>query len=168
MQLTEKMAAEFNRQLTMELDASHAYLAMAGWLEQAGFPGFASWMRMQSEEERLHALKIYQFILDRDSLVAIGSLNAPKSEFSSVIDVYESALHQEREVTASLSRMYGLANSESDFASLPILQWFVNEQIEEESTMTQIIDDLRLAEGNPQAFLLLDRELGARVAPTPV
>ncbi len=161
------MEAEFNRQLTMELGASHTYLAMAGWFDRAGFPGFATWMRMQSEEERLHALKIYQFILDRDGSIVIGPLKAPTSDFDSVIDVYESALRQEQDVTASLNRMYGLAHTESDFPSLGILQWFVNEQVEEESTMTQILDDLRLASGNPQVLLLLDRELGARIAPLP-
>jgi len=167
-QLSEKMEVEFNRQLTMELEASHAYLAMAGWFDRAGFPGFATWMRLQSDEERLHALKIYQFILDRDGSIRIGSLDAPKFVYESVVDVFESALRQEQEVTASITRMYGLANDESDVASLPILQWFVNEQIEEESTVKQIIDDVRFASGNPQALLLLDRELGARTAPTPV
>ncbi|NHZ70179.1 MAG: hypothetical protein GWP18_00900, partial [Proteobacteria bacterium] len=88
MQLSDTMATEFNRQLTMELEASHAYLAMAGWLDRAGFPGIATWMRMQSEEERLHGLKIYQFILDRDTEVAIGSLGVPSAVFSSVTDVF--------------------------------------------------------------------------------
>ncbi|MCL1593447.1 MAG: ferritin [Actinomycetia bacterium] len=167
MQLSDTMATEFNRQLTMELEASHAYLAMAGWLDRAGFPGVASWMQMQSEEERLHGLKIYQFILDRDTELAIGPLGAPSTTFNSVIDVFESALAQEKAVTASLSAMYTLATAEGDIASLPVLQWFVNEQIEEESTMMQVIDDLKFADGNPQALLLLDRELGARGAPLP-
>jgi ferritin len=161
------MAAEFNRQLTMELDASNAYLAMAGWLENAGFPGFSSWMQMQSEEERLHALKIYQFILDRESTIAIGSIDTPTADFDSLIDVFGAALGQEKAVTAAISNMYGLAIAEGDFASIPLLQWFVTEQIEEESTMAQVIDDLELAKDSPQALLLLDREMGARTAPTP-
>jgi ferritin len=161
------MADEFNRQLTMELDASNAYLAMAGWLENAGFPGFSSWMQMQSEEERLHGLKIYQFILDREATITIGSIDAPTADFASLIDVFEAALGQEKAVTAAISKMYGLANAEGDFASVPLLQWFVTEQIEEESTVAQIVDDLKLATDSPQALLLLDREMGARVAPTP-
>ena len=168
MQLSDTMATEFNRQLTMELEASHAYLAMAGWLDRAGFPGIATWMRMQSEEERLHGLKIYQFILDRDTEVAIGSLGAPSAVFSSVTDVFERALAQEKEVTAALSKMYTLAIAEGDIASLPLLQWFVNEQIEEEASVMQVIDDFKLADDNPQAILLLDRELGARAAPVAV
>ena len=167
MQLSDTMAVEFNRQLTMELDASNAYLAMAGWLENAGFPGFSSWMQMQSEEERLHALKIYQFILDREATIAIGSIDAPGAEFDSLIDVFEATLGQEKAVTAAISKMYGLANAEGDFASIPLLQWFVTEQIEEESTVAQVIDDLKLAKDSPQALLLLDREMAARVAPTP-
>ncbi len=168
MQLSDTMATEFNRQLTMELEASHAYLAMAGWLDRAGFPGIATWMRMQSEEERLHGLKLYQFILDRDTEVAIGPLGAPSAAFSSVIDVFESALAQEKAVTAALSKMYTLSIAEGDIASLPLLQWFVNEQIEEEASVMQVIDDFKLADDNPQAILLLDRELGARAAPVAV
>ncbi len=168
MKLSDTMATEFNRQLTMELDASNAYLAMAGWLENAGFPGFSSWMQMQSEEERLHGLKLYQFILDRDSTIAIGAIDAPGAAFDSLIDVFETALAQEKAVTAAILNMYGLANAEDDYASIPLLQWFVTEQIEEEATVSQVIDDLKLAESNPQALLLLDREMGARVAPTPI
>lgn len=167
MKLSDTMAAEFNRQLTMELDASNAYLAMAGWLDNAGFPGFSSWMQMQSEEERLHGLKLYQFILDRETEITIGSIDAPATEFDSLVDVFETALAQEKAVTAAISNMYGLANAEGDYASIPLLQWFVTEQIEEEATMSQVIDDLKLAEANPQALLLLDREMGVRVAPTP-
>ena len=167
MKLSDTMAGEFNRQLTMELDASNAYLAMAGWLENAGFPGFSSWMQMQSEEERLHGLKLYQFILDRETEISIGSIDAPKATFESLIDAFETALAQEKAVTAAISNMYGIANAEGDYASIPLLQWFVTEQIEEEATVSQVIDDLELAEANPQALLLLDREMGARVAPTP-
>ncbi|MCL1597999.1 MAG: ferritin [Actinomycetia bacterium] len=167
MKLSDTMAGEFNRQLTMELDASNAYLAMAGWLENAGFPGFSSWMQMQSEEERLHGLKLYQFILDRETEISIGSIDAPKATFESLIDAFETALAQEKAVTAAISNMYGIASAEGDYASIPLLQWFVTEQIEEEATVSQVIDDLELAEANPQALLLLDREMGARVAPTP-
>lgn len=162
MQIAETMEDAFNAQLNMELQAAHNYLAMAAWLEAGGFPGTAGWMKAQSAEERAHADRIYQFILDRGGRIAIGELSAPKADFDSMLAVFETGLAQEREVSAAINRLYALANSENDFASVPLLDWFVNEQIEEEATFSQVIDDLRRAEGSPQALLLLDREFGAR------
>jgi ferritin len=164
MQIADTMEQAFNAQVTMELQAAHNYLAMAGWFDAAGFPGCSAWMRIQSEEEHAHALRIYQYILDRGGRVAPGALDAPEADFDSVLTAFEHGLDQERTVSASINRLYALAMKESDFASVPLLDWFVSEQIEEEATFSQIVDDLRLAQDNPQALLLLDRELGARSA----
>jgi len=162
MQISDTMAAAFNDQITMELQAAHNYLAMGAWLESAGFSGMSAWMQAQSAEETTHAMKFYQFVLDRGGRVAIGALDAPPSEFDSVADVFESSLAQEREVSAAINLLYALATDERDFASVPLLDWFVTEQIEEEATVSQILDNLALAEGGPQAMLFLDRELGTR------
>jgi ferritin len=164
MQITESMEQAFNTQLTMELQAAHNYLAMAAWLEAEGFPGSAGWMKAQSDEERHHAQRIYRFILDRGGRVAIGDLDAPKADFDSMLDVFETGLAQERDVSAAINALYARAEAENDYASAPLLDWFVNEQIEEEATFSQIIDDLRRAEGSPEAMLMLDRELGGRSA----
>lgn len=153
-----------NSQITMELQAAHSYLAMAAWFDSTGFPGMARWMHAQSAEETQHALKFYQFVLDRDGRVELGSLAAPKSDFESVTAAFNAGLAQEREVTASINKLYALAMDEKDFASLPLLDWFITEQIEEESTFSQILDDLKLAGDSAQAILFLDRELGARGA----
>ena len=162
MQINDTMNAAFNDQITMELQAAHNYLAMGAWFESAGFSGMASWMHAQSAEETEHALKFYQFVLDRDGQVVLGALDAPNAEFESVTAVFEASLAQEREVSAAINNLYGLAMEEKDFASLPLLDWFVTEQIEEEASFSQILDDLKLAGGGAQSMLFLDRELGAR------
>lgn len=162
MQINETMNEAFNRQITMELQAAHNYLAMGAWLECSGFSGMSTWMQAQSAEETTHAMKFYQFVLDRGGRVNLGPLEAPPSEFVSVVDVFETALAQERDVSTAINDLYGLATAERDFASTPLLDWFVTEQIEEEATFSQILDDLALADGSPQAMLFLDREFGAR------
>lgn len=162
--MNETMNAALNDQITMELQAAHSYLAMAAWFESAGFPGMATWMHAQSAEETQHARKFYQFVLDRDGRVVLGPLDAPQASFESVASVFRAGLAQEKDVTTSINDLYALAMEEKDFASLPLLDWFITEQIEEESTFSQILDDLNLADESPQAILFLDRELGARGA----
>jgi ferritin len=122
----------------------------------------AAWMHAQSTEETTHAMKFYQFVLDRDGRVVLGSLDAPGTEFEDVEVVFESGLAQERRVSAAINNLYALAMEQKDFASLPLLDWFVTEQIEEETRFSQILDDLALAGGGAQSMLFLDRELGAR------
>jgi ferritin len=162
MQISDTMNAAFNDQITLELQAAHNYLAMGAWLESAGFSGMSTWMQAQSAEETTHAMKFYQFILDRGGRVVLGPLEAPAAEFDSVAAVFKAALAQEREVSAAINNLYAQATEDRDFASVPLLDWFVTEQIEEEATFSQILDDLTLAEGGPQAMLFLDREFGAR------
>lgn len=164
MKINDTMTAAFNDQITMELQAAHNYLAMGAWFESAGFSGMAAWMHAQAAEETEHAMKFYQFVLDRDGRVVLGSLAAPPAEFDSAHSVFEKGLAQEREVSASINNLYALALEEKDFASLPLLDWFVTEQIEEEATFSQILDDLALAAGGAQPMLFLDRELGSRSA----
>ena len=164
MAINQTMQSALNQQITMELQAAHSYLAMAAWFDSAGFPGMTAWMHTQSSEETQHALKFYQFVLDRDGQVVLGALDAPTSDFADVTAVFEAGLAQEKDVTASINSMYAVAMQGNDFVSLPFLDWFITEQIEEESTFSQILDDLKLAGDSAQAILFLDRELGARGA----
>lgn len=161
-QINERMNEAFNGQITMELQAAHNYLAMGAWLEAEGLSGMGAWMRAQSAEETEHAMKFYQLVLDRGGRIAIGALEAPQGSFKSVVDVFETGLSQERGVSAAITGLYALAMEEKDFSSLPLLDWFVEEQIEEEATFSQILDNLKLAGGSSQALLFLDRELGSR------
>ena len=162
MRLSDTMIKAFNEQLTREFQASYLYTQMAAWLYAAGYPGAGSWMEAQAEEERGHGLRILRFIVDRGGEVRLGPLEAPPADLGSFLEVFERALEHERAVSAAIRELYALAMEESDYASIPLLDWFMKEQIEEEATVGQIVEDLRRAAGHPQALLLLDRELGAR------
>ncbi len=162
MSWNDDLEKAFNDQITAEFSSSHEYLALAAWLEEHGLPGMAHWMREQAEEERVHAMKLYQFVLDRDGTVALGSIAAPDTRFETALEVFERGLGNERAITAQINDLYGLVTDARDFASLPLLDWFVNEQVEEEATMQQIVDDLRLAGGEGHALLMIDRELATR------
>lgn len=162
MPLKKKMLTALNDQITMELSASHSYLAMAGWFESQNLPGMAGWMQMQSAEEREHGLKFFEFVVDRGEEVALGTLQAPQAVFGSPLEVFETALKQEKSVTASINALYTLANAEGEYEAIPLLTWFINEQVEEEASVDQVVEDLRRAGGDSQVLLMLDRELGAR------
>lgn len=162
MALTPELESAFNDQVTLELESAHQYLALSAWLEGEGLPGMAQWMRLQSREENEHAMRFYQFLVDRGASVVLGPLPKPQSIFDSVVDVFRASLAAEHRVTAAIHNIYSMATDARDFASYPLLDWFVDEQVEEESTVQQIIDDLERTEGNGHALLMLDRELGAR------
>lgn len=162
MPIDERLTAALNEQITMEFGSAYQYLAMAAWLEEHSLPGMSSWMRLQAEEEWAHAMRFYQFVLDRDATVQLGPIRAPDSEFESPLAVFERALVAEQTVTASIHSLYGLATDLRDYASLPLLDWFVNEQVEEEATVSQIIDDVGRAGSEGHALLMIDRELGSR------
>ena len=158
-----ELTAAFNDQITREFSSSYQYLAMAAWLEAHSYPGMAHWMRLQSEEEWAHGTRFYQFVLDRNQAVELGPIPAPDVAFDSPLAVFRRSLAAEQGVTAAINDLYALATELRDYASLPLLDWFVNEQVEEEATVSQVIDDLERAGGEGHALLMLDRELGARV-----
>jgi ferritin len=160
--LNSELEAALNDQVTLELASAHQYLALSAWLEAEGLPGMAYWMRTQAGEENTHAMRFYDFLIDRNARVRLGSLPEPLSDFDTVIDVFRAALAAEQRVTAAINALYAKATDAKDFASYPLLDWFVNEQVEEEATVQQIIDDLERTEGNGHALLMLDRELGTR------
>ena len=154
----------FNAQITMEYAAAYSYLGMSAWFETQGLPGMASWMLMQSNEETGHGLRLFRFVLDRGGKVELGQIDAPTVDLEVPIDAFRAALAQENRVTGSINELYALAIDLKDFSSIPLLDWFVEEQVEEESTVQQIIDDLERG-GSGHTVLMLDRELGQRGAP---
>ena len=163
MSFTPELEAAFNDQVTLELESAHQYLALSAWLESEGLPGMAHWMRLQAGEENEHAMKFFRFLLDRGVKVELGPLPKPVSAFDGVVDVFKASLAAEERVTAAIHNRYSMATDARDFASYPLLDWFVDEQVEEESTVQQIIDDLKRTEGSGHALLMLDRELGSRM-----
>lgn len=131
---------------------------MSAHFERANLPGFASWMRAQADEERSHGMRFFDFILSRGGRVHLAGIDDPPAEFGSPLEVFENALEHERVITASIEALYEVA----DHATLPLLQWFTTEQIEEEQTVGGIVESLRMAGEAGPALLALDRELGAR------
>lgn len=162
MKMSPTLAEAFNRQITLELESSLAYLQMAAYFDARSLKGMSSWMRVQSEEERAHALKFFDYVLSRGNDVVIGATAAPVGSFESAADVFELALAQERKVSASISELYKAATSDADAASFPLLQWFLQEQVEEEATVSEILDQLQLIGNDGGALLMLDRELAGR------
>ena len=162
MRMPEDLEAAFNRQVTLELTSATAYLQIAAFLADRNLVGMSAWMRAQAGEERAHADRFLDFILDRGNRVHIGEVPAPEAEFDGPEQAFEAALNQERAVTEAIHALYRLASDRGDLASFPFLQAFIAEQNEEESTVQKVLDRLRLASGDSGAIFLLDHELGAR------
>ncbi len=160
--LIKSVQDAMNGQIRNELYSAYQYLAMSAYCESANLPGFAHWMRMQSREELEHAMKFYDFVLDRGGKVSLQAIDRPSEEFASPLDVFEQSLAQERRVTSQIHDLYALAQQEKDYASIPLLQWFVTEQIEEEKNAGQVVDTLKMIGDSRDALFLLDRELGQR------
>ena len=158
--LAPELETALNEQLTKETYSSYLYLAMCAHFESAGYPGFAGWMRAQAEEEHLHAMRFFDHINDRDGRVRLDAIGVPPVEFGTPLEVFEASLAHEREITASIEALY----ERSDRSTQAFLDWFLTEQVEEEKTVGQIVDTLRLAGDSGPSLLLLDRELGARGA----
>ena len=160
--LSQVMQDAINEQINNELFASYSYLSMSAWCEHQQFTGAAHWMRMQSDEERAHALKLHDFLLARNGRVVMKPIAQPTVDFESVAQVFEKALAQEQEVTQQIDKLYELAFKEKAFAALVELEWFITEQVEEEKTAREIVHKFNLVKDDPASLLDLDRELGDR------
>ncbi len=164
MQLSQTLNDAFNTQIQLEYASMYAYEQLAASCHVQNYTGFAHWMRVQASEERVHALKFTDFVLDRGGSVRLQGIAAPQSDLSTPLAVFEASLAHEQIVSAAIEALYEKVTTEKDFASYPLLQWFMNEQIEEESSVNLVVHRLRMAEGNPASLLMLDHELGTRVA----
>jgi ferritin len=164
--LNKKVEAAMNDQLQKELQSAYVYLAMSAYTESESLPGISQWLRAQWEEELAHAMKFYNFIVDRGSRVAFKSLDAPPANYKSALDVFETALEHERSVTRSINDLYALVAEEKDFASQAWLDWFATEQVEEEKSVGQIVDDLKRVGDKGDGLFLIDRSLGDRTGAT--
>lgn len=166
--LTAKMEKALNGQINAELYSAYLYLAMASYFEQNDLPGFANWMRIQVQEEQFHAMKQFDYVLERGGKAVLGSIDAPPASWESIVAVFEATLKHEQMVTGLINELVYLARDERDNATEIFLQWFVKEQVEEEDSASTILGQLKLIEGSPQALFLIDRELGQRVFVPPV
>jgi len=163
--LKPKIQEAFNEQINKELFSSYLYLSMAAYFESQSFMGMAQWMRIQAQEENTHAMKFYDFVHERDGRVTLTEIAAPKIEWRGPLDAFQEALKHEQMITGSINELVDLALAEKDHAAHSFLQWFVNEQVEEEASVQAIIDKLNLVGDNGVALFMVDQELGQRPAP---
>jgi ferritin len=160
--MSTSMQDALNEQMKHEFYSSYLYLSMSAYCDRANLPGLARWMRAQAQEETKHAMKIFDHVLDRGGRVELRELGRPPADFSSPKDVFDQAHKHEQQVTASINKVYGLAVDERDFASTVFLDWFVQEQVEEEKTSGLLAEQLRMVGEDRPGLLMLDRELGQR------
>jgi ferritin len=162
MELSKNMQGAFNEQIREELASAYIYLSMAAYCESINLRGFAHWMQEQSNEEMAHAMKFYGYVHDRGGRVVLEALEQPPAEFAGPVDVFEKTLAHEQYITGRIHKLYALAAEEKDYASLSLLQWFVDEQVEEESHAGEILDVLKMVGDKGQALFMIDRQLGSR------
>ena len=167
MMLNEAMQQAINAQINNELFSMYSYLSMSAYCEHKLFRGCAHWMRLQSQEEHVHAMRLYDFLIARQGRVKLQPIAQPQFDFASLPDVFQKALEQEQQITNQINSLYEMAFNEKAFAALVELEWFINEQVEEEKTARDVVHKFQLVKDDPAALLDLDRELGARVAEPP-
>jgi ferritin len=160
--LSTKVEKAMNDQLAVELQSAYEYLSMSAYCEEHSLPGFAAWLRVQWQEELDHAMRFYNFIIDRDGHVELANLPKPGSDYKSTLDVFETALAQERSVTGSIHTLYELVEKEKDYSAQAWLDWFATEQVEEEKNVGRIVDSLKRIGEKGEALFLLDEKLGSR------
>ena len=162
MAVSAALQEAFNRHINAEFYSSYLYLSMSTYCDSIDLPGFAHWMRVQSQEEYDHAMRLLTYLEDRDGRVTLLPIEQPPIEFDAVEDVMRQTLEHEQHVSHLINQLYAVAAESADFASQVMLQWFVNEQVEEEKTARDVIASLNKVAGRSDALLLLDREMGAR------
>jgi ferritin len=151
-------------QIKNEEHSSRLYLAMASWCQVKGYPGAAAFLYKQTDEERMHQLKFVHYLNDRAGYSKLLALDNPTSEYKSLLDVFEKVMIHEEFITASINDLYEVALNSKDYTTGNFLQWFINEQIEEESTMHSILDKMKLAGNESGGLFLIDKELSALAA----
>jgi ferritin len=162
MEISKKMQDAINEQIKEEMASAYIYMSMAAYSESINLPGFGAWMVAQAGEEWEHAMKFYNHILDRGGRVVFQAIPQPPIEFNGPMDVFAKTLEHEQYITDCIHKLYALAVAEKDYAAANLLQWFVNEQVEEEKTAGDILETLKRIGDKGQALYMLDRQLGAR------
>ncbi len=161
--IDKKMEKALNGQVNAEMYAAYLYLALAAYFETTALDGFANWMYAQVEEEIGHAMRIFHFINERGGQVVLEAVTKPTADINSPLEAFEAALAHEQKVTGMINELVDLASELKDHATYNFLQWFVNEQVEEEDSVDEVIQKLKLIGDRGNAIFMLDKELGARV-----
>ena len=162
--ISTRIQEALSEQLNREFYSAYLYLAMSAYCSNSDFNGAANWLELQYEEEIVHATRIYRYLVEQGVHVQLAQIDAPPSEFGSLLDVFKASLAHEQAMSARLNELSDLALAAKDHATYNLLQWFVNEQVEEEATLNGIIAKIRLVKDDGYGLLMIDNELGARVA----
>jgi ferritin len=165
--ISKKVEEALNGQINAELYSAYLYLSMEAYFESVSLPGFATWMRVQTQEELMHTMKIYGFVNERGGRVLLKSIDQPPTEWESPLAVFEASYKHEQKVTGLINDLVNLAIEQKDHATNSFLQWFVNEQVEEEDSADQVVQKLKMIKNDPGGLFLVDRELGQRVFTAP-
>ena len=160
--ISKKINEAINKQINLELASSYDYLAMAAYLENINLSGSASWMKSQADEEREHAMKLYAHVNDRGGRVVFEKLDAPRADYKSVLEVFEIAQKQEKKVSDAIHKLYSIALKEDDYPAQIMLHWFITEQVEEEKTITEVVERLKMIKSGDGTLLVFDQYLGNR------
>ena len=165
--ISKKMLAAINDQINSELFSGYIYLAMSADFRFQGMNGFGNWMAVQEKEENFHAMKMYDYVIQRSGKVELKVIAAPPTSWKTPLAAFEHAYKHETIVTGRINKLVDLATAEKDHASVQFLQWFVNEQVEEEANAQEIIGQLKMAKDTPNLLFMIDRELAQRVFTPP-
>ncbi len=165
--ISNKVCKALNDQVNAEMFSSYLYLSMSAWFSERSLSGFASWMRVQAQEELSHAMKIYDYILERGGKVELNAIEQPESKWKSVVDVVGEVAKHEAKVTGLVNDLVDVALSKKDHAANIFLQWFVAEQVEEEASVGEVLERVKMIDGDSAGMFAMDMELGKRVFTAP-
>lgn len=160
--LSDKMQQEFNERINNEFYAWYLYTSMAAYFESKNFPGFTNYMKLQAAEEMMHAMKNYGYLLERGGKVELKTIDGVPNDWDSPLAAFEAALAHEEKVTAIYNNFMDVAKEEKDHAAQIMIQWFINEQVEEEANANSVVERLKMAKDSPGGLFIIDQELGKR------
>ncbi len=161
------MEKAINEQVNAELYSAYLYLSMQAHFESQNLKGFANWMSVQTQEEVMHAMKMYKFIIERGGKVTLKAIAGPETDWKSSVAVFEQVAAHESKVTGLINNLVNMAIEEKDHATNSFLQWFVNEQVEEEASAGEVLGKVKLAQQAPGAMFMIDQQLAQRVFTPP-
>ena len=162
--INEKVEKALNDQVNAEMYSSYLYLSMSAYYESIDLPGFAQWMKAQANEEMVHTMKMYDYIIERGGRMVFATIEAPPADWDSALDAFICTLKHEELVTGLINKIVDIAIAEGDHATNIFLQWFVSEQVEEEATVGGVLQHLKMVGDHGHGLFMMDRELGTRVA----
>ncbi|MBU3190140.1 ferritin [Clostridium bowmanii] len=166
--ISEKLLYEINKQINFEFYSAHLYLAMAAYCAAEDFDGFANFFKVQAEEEKFHAMKFYNYVNEMNGRIVLEGMPDPQNDYKSLLDAFEISYAHEKIVTSKIYNLTDIATQEREHATISLLKWFIDEQVEEEANFSRIIKRLQRIKTDPTSLYLLDTEMAARVFVPPV